>query len=394
MAAFVPSVKTSRRMMKYIFFIINVQYFVKVATTFDIKVILSKINSNIICLRGVFRALFRILLSYLHLLMPMASYYSSNFYIMETVLITGGTGMIGKHLTELLVLKGYNVIIVSRSEVMARRHASISYAIWDVENQTIDKDAIERADYIINLAGAGVADKRWTTARKKEIVESRINSGKLIVNALQSVPNKIKCVVNASAIGWYGADPATSLQKGFTEEAPADNQYLGKTCQLWEESIEPVISLGIRLVKLRTGIVLSNNGGALVEFKKPLKFGIAAILGNGKQVVSWIHVEDLCRMFVYAIEQNKISGVYNAVSTNPITNEELTLTLAKTLRGKSYMSLHVPAFLLKIILGEMSTEVLKSATVNNSKILSTGFSFYYPTIEKALQDLKENEPLG
>ena len=125
-----------------------------------------------------------------------------------------------------------------------------------------------------------------------------------------------------------------------------------------------------------------------------MKFGIAAILGNGKQVVSWIHVEDLCRMFVYAIEQNKISGVYNAVSTNPITNEELTLTLAKTLRGKSYMSLHVPAFLLKIILGEMSIEVLKSATVNNSKILSTGFSFYYPTIEKALQDLKENEPQG
>ncbi len=311
---------------------------------------------------------------------------------METVLITGGTGMVGKHLTELLVLKGYDVIIVSRNKVMARRHASISYAVWDIENQTIDREAIERADYIINLAGAGVADKRWTAARKKEIVESRIKSGSLMVKALQTIPNKIKCVVNASAIGWYGADTAISLEKGFTENNPADTQYLGETCRLWEESIEPLSLLGKRLVKLRIGIVLSNNGGALVEFKKPLRSGIAAILGNGKQVVSWIHVEDLCRMFAYAIETKEISGVYNAVASSPVTNEELTIALAKIQRGKSYKALHVPAFLLKIILGEMSVEVLKSATVSNSKILSTGFSFYYPTIEKALQDLKENEP--
>lgn len=313
---------------------------------------------------------------------------------METVLITGGTGMVGKHLTELLVLKGYDIIIVSRSKVMARRHASISYAVWDIENQTIEKEAIERADYIINLAGAGVADKRWTAARKKEILESRTKSGKLIVTALQTIPNKVKCVVNASAIGWYGADTANSLEKGFTEDAPADSQYLGETCRLWEESIEPVTSLGKRLVKLRIGIVLSNNGGALAEFKKPLKSGIAAILGNGKQVISWIHVEDLCRLFTYAIENKEMNGVYNAVATKPVTNEELTIALAKTLRGTAYKSLHVPAFLLKIILGEMSVEVLKSATVNNSKTLSTGFSFYFPTIEKALQDLKESEPKG
>ncbi len=307
---------------------------------------------------------------------------------METVLITGGTGMVGKHLTELLVLKGYNVIIVSRSKVMARRHASISYALWNVEEQTIDKDAIERADYIINLAGAGVADKRWTSKRKKEIVESRTNSGKLLLKALQTIPNKVKCVVNASAIGWYGADTPISLKEGFKEDAPADSQYLGETCKLWEESIEPVSLLGIRLVKLRIGIVLSNTGGALAEFKKPLKSGMATILGNGKQIISWIHIEDLCRMFAFAIETKSMNGAYNAVATQPTSNEELTLTLAKINRGKSFKSLHVPAFLLKIVLGEMSIEVLKSATVNNSKIISAGFRFYFPNIEKALTDLR------
>ena len=311
---------------------------------------------------------------------------------METVLITGGTGMVGKHLTELLVLKGYDVIIVSRSKVMARRHASISYATWNIAEQTIERSAIEKADYIINLAGAGVADKRWSAARKKEIVESRTNSGKLLVKALQTIPNKVKCVVNASAIGWYGADTAVSLKEGFAEDAPSDTQYLGDTCRLWEESINPVASLGIRLVKLRIGIVLSNNGGALVEFKKPLKSGIAAILGTGKQVISWIHVEDLCRMFAFALESHSMNGVYNAVATNPVTNEELTLALAKTIRGNAFKSLHVPAFLLKIILGEMSIEVLKSATVNNGKVLSAGFQFHFPTIDKALNDLHESEP--
>ena len=312
------------------------------------------------------------------------------FYSMETVLITGGTGMVGKHLTELLVVKGYDVIIVSRKKVMARRHACISYALWDVENKTIDVDAFKRADYIINLAGAGVAEKRWTKARKQEIVESRTKAGATIVKALETIPNKVKCVVNASAIGWYGPDTKESLQKGFTEDAPADKTFLGETCRLWEESIEPVTKLGIRLVKLRIGIVLSNKGGALVEFAKPLKRKLAAILGTGSQVISWIHVEDLCRMFAYSIENKNISGAYNAVAPVPVTNKELTLTLAKLVKGKSFISVRVPAFILKIMLGEMSVEILKSTTVNNHKIKSTGFDFKFPNVAGALKDLMES----
>ena len=305
---------------------------------------------------------------------------------MATVLITGGTGMVGKHLTELLVVKGYEVIILSRKKVIARRHASISYATWDVDKQTIDKAAIEKADYIIHLAGANVTEKRWSESRKKDLVNSRTLSSKLLVTALSTIPNKVKAVVSASAIGWYGPDTATSLQKGFNEDSPADNAFLGETCRLWEHSIEPVSSLGIRLVKLRIGIVISKMGGALPEFMKPLKWGIAAILGNGNQVISWIHHEDLCRMFVFALENELLKGSYNAVSSCPVSNKELTICLAKLIKGTYFIPINVPTFVLKLMLGEMSIEVLKSATVNNYKIKNAGFTFQFPQIEAALKE--------
>ena len=307
---------------------------------------------------------------------------------MATVLITGGTGMVGKHLTQLLVVKGYEVIIVSRSPSTNRPHAKVSYVLWDIDKQEIDADAIAKADFIIHLAGAGVAEKKWTVERKQEIVDSRTKSSATIVKALQQLPNKVQAVVSASAIGWYGTDTATSLQHGFIETDAADTGFLGHTCRLWEESIQPVSALGKRLVKLRIGIVLSNEGGALVEFKKPLKAGIAGILGNGKQVISWIHVEDLCRLFVYAIEQPTLQGVYNAVSSKPVTNKHLTIALAKIMRGGFYIPLHVPIFVLKLMLGELSVEVLKSTNVNNKKIHNAGFTYTYPTIEEALVSLK------
>jgi uncharacterized protein (TIGR01777 family) len=259
--------------------------------------------------------------------------------------------------------------------------------VWDIDKQQIDAAALAKADHIIHLAGAGVADKRWTEARKQEIIDSRTKSSATLVTALAKLPNKVQTVVSASAIGWYGADTATSLANGFAEDAPADTEFLGETCRLWEKSIEPVTQLGKRLVKLRVGIVLSNTGGALVEFKKPLKFGIAGILGSGKQMISWIHVDDLCKMFAYAIEQPQLQGAYNAVATNPVTNKQLTITLAQIMRKSFYIPLHVPEFVLKMMLGEMSVEVLKSATVSNKKILATGFRYDYPTVEDALQSL-------
>ena len=304
---------------------------------------------------------------------------------MATILITGGTGLIGTALTPMLLSKGYEVIILTR-QTGKQNNGTIKYAHWDVENGTIEKDVIAKADYIIHLAGTNVGEKRWTKKRKKQILESRKKSGELIIKALKEIPNKVQCVLTASGIGWYGPDTKISKQKGFNENDPHSNDFLGEVCEQWEESLKPVVALDKRLIIFRQGIVLSKEGGAFTEFKKPLKFGIAAILGSGKQVLSWIHIEDLCRMYVYALEK-KFSGVFNAVAPQVISNKNFTLELAKKARGKFFIPVYVPSFVLKIVLGEMSIEVLKSATVSCEKIKSTGFQFLYPSIEAALNNL-------
>jgi len=307
---------------------------------------------------------------------------------MTTILITGGTGMIGKALTEALLEKNYKIIILSRNPGKYQPVAgNLSYAGWDIPSQTIDKEAIARADYIIHLAGAGIADKRWTKKRKQEILDSRVKSSELLAKTLQEIPNKVKAVISASAIGWYGDDPVIPNPKPFTEDDPADSSFLGDTCRQWEKSIEPIMSLGKRVVKIRTGIVLSKGGGAFKEFEKPLRFGIAAILGSGRQICSWIHIDDLVRLYISAIEDDTLRGVYNAVAPKPVSNKELTLQLAHEKKGKFFIPVYVPSFVLKTILGEMGLEVLKSATVSCDKVHYTGFTFLYPSIEAALKNL-------
>jgi uncharacterized protein (TIGR01777 family) len=310
---------------------------------------------------------------------------------MATILISGGTGLIGTSLTKVLLDKGHKVIILTRNlkRAIDKQAADerLTYARWNAEEQSIDRDAIEKADYIVHLAGEGVVDKRWTDKRKKEIVQSRIQGGTLLAKALKEIPNSVKAVVSASAIGWYGPDKAEKRPLGFVESDPSDAAFLGETCRWWEASIHPVSLLGKRLVKFRFGIVLSNDGGALAEFKKPVQLGIASILGTGKQIVSWIHIADVCRLILFAIENEKLLGVYNAVAPQPVTNKELILKLARHMRGKAFIPAHVPSWVLKLKMGEMSIEVLKSATVSSKKIQQTGFQFLYPTIDAALNEL-------
>lgn len=309
---------------------------------------------------------------------------------MPTILITGGTGLIGTALTRLLTEKNYHVIILTRDKNhRPSDNANVSYAEWDIENQTIDIEAIKQADHIIHLAGANVADKRWTKKRKKEIVDSRTRSAALIVKALKENENKVRSVITSSGIGWYGEDtPAVVQRGGFVETDPPDESFLGQTCVQWEQSLDPVAEMGKRLVKFRTGIVLANEGGALQEFKKPLRSGAAAILGSGKQIISWIHIQDLCRLYLYALENELMRGPYNAVAHQPISNKAFMLELARRIRGKFFLTMHVPSFILKIVLGELSIEVLKSATVSNEKTRHAGFKFLYPSLEAALNQLQ------
>jgi uncharacterized protein (TIGR01777 family) len=310
---------------------------------------------------------------------------------MPSVLITGGTGLVGTAVKALLEQKGYEVVLLTRSKTPLKGQAH-----WDIKAGTIDSTAIAAADYIIHLAGAGVADKRWSASRKQEILDSRTKSSALLVKALQETPNKVKAVISASAIGWYGPDQNNNhsnegAAQGFVETDPSYPDFLGTTCAAWEASIAPVTSntngLQKRLVCLRTGIVLSKHGGALKEFLKPLAVRMAAVLGNGKQMISWIDVRDLAKMFVYAIENENMSGSYNAVAPGPVSNKALTQTLASILYGNFYITTYVPSFILKIMLGEMSIEVLKSTTVSEQKIQEAGFVFDYPEISKSLSTL-------
>jgi uncharacterized protein (TIGR01777 family) len=304
---------------------------------------------------------------------------------MQTVLITGGTGMIGQALAKQFLATGYEVIILSRSPKRSSR-LHLSYAKWDMEKGEIDLDALAKANSIVHLAGEGVADKRWSVKRKQAIVESRVQSGNLLVKVLSENKHQVKTFIAASAIGWYGPDTAASLESGFVETNTPDNSYLGNTCQLWEQSTAAVASMGIRLVTLRIGIVFNKKGGALAEFLKPAKFALAAILGNGKQIVSWIHQQDLNRLMLFALEQEQVVGVYNAVAPDPVNNAILTKAIASRFHTWA-IPFHVPSFILKVMLGEMSVEVLKSAKVSASKILAAGFKFDYASMDEALDDL-------
>lgn len=302
--------------------------------------------------------------------------------MMDTVLITGGTGLIGRALTSLLLEKGYKVIVLSRKK-MSSDHPQLRYASWDLKRKTLDTTALQEADHIIHLAGAGVADARWTKARKQEIIDSRVQSSQLLFDQLRQHSNKVKKVISASATGYYG--PYTD--HAFTENDPPANDFLGTTCKAWEDSVRQMESLGKKVIIFRTGIVLSLKGGALKEFHKPLKLGFATVMGSGDQFVSWIHLQDLVRLYFNAIVNDRLNGVYNAVAPHPVTNQELVTSLAHAAKGNSFITVHAPAFALKLALGEMSIEVLKSVKVSSAKIQQTGFQFSYPVVQEAMKQL-------
>ena len=297
----------------------------------------------------------------------------------KNILITGGTGLVGKTLTQILTQEGYQVRLLSRSKKHPLNHPVFE---WNYQKGYLEPGTLEGIDTIIHLAGAGVADKKWTVNRKKEILESRTLTTQLLFNQLQAHTHQVKTLIAASAIGIYGNNTGNAL---IHESNPPGHDFLAHVTDAWETATKKFEQLGVRVVQLRIGVVLDHQAGAL---KKLLQPPIAAPLGKGKQYMSWIHITDLCRIFLKVLKDQSLQGAYNTVAPNPVTNKQFTQTVAKIFR-KPFSPIHVPSIVLKLMLGEMATIVLGGSKISSQKIEKTGFSFKFPLLEDALKDLKQ-----
>ncbi|UOQ52964.1 TIGR01777 family oxidoreductase [Hymenobacter cellulosivorans] len=300
------------------------------------------------------------------------------------VLITGGTGLIGTRLAEMLIDAGYEVALLSRTPSQSRYRSFR----WDPQHGSIDEAAVPYADYIINLAGSSVSEGKWTDERKRDIMTSRLGGTALLTRELEKGHHHVRTFVSASAIGIYG-DSADRLVNEETPPAPADD-FLADVAHQWEMAVQPVQDMGIRTVIIRIGIVLSNQGGALPPMARPIKLMAGAPLGSGKQYMSWIHLDDVCRLFIQALEEPQWQGVYNGVAPNPVTNKAFTEALAEVMHRPLVLP-KVPAFGLKLVLGEMSEIILASQRVSAAKVLGTGFRFEYPDLKPALESFYGKE---
>lgn len=299
---------------------------------------------------------------------------------METVIITGGTGLIGKHLSRKLKESGYIVALLSRNH---STDSEFPVYLWNPDKNYIDDKAITSADYIIHLAGAGIGDKRWTKKRRQLISDSRIKTGELILNKVREKKTDLKAFISASGTGYYGT---VTSEKIFTETDQPASDFLGQICLKWEQMADKFETSGIRTVKIRTGVVLTNKGGALDSMVKPVRMGIGSPLGNGRQYIPWIHIDDLCNIYIRAIEDSNLSGAYNAVAPDQISNREFMRTLARVLK-KPFFFPAVPSFLIKMLLGKMSGIILYGSGVSAYKIISSGYTFEYPDLQIALGNL-------
>lgn len=299
----------------------------------------------------------------------------------QTILIAGGSGLIGSRLSQLLTEQGYEVHHLSRR---LRPDAPYKTWHWDPATGRIDLAAVDAADCVINLAGAGVADARWTPERKKLILHSRLQSTELLRKAMQEVGiDSFKTYVAASAIGYYG----NRGDEWLTETSGPGKGFLAETCIQWEMATEKVAALGVRTVTIRIGLVLSTRGGALKQMLLPLRFLVGAWFGDGNQWYSWIHIDDLCRMFIEGLQKPSWEGVYNGVAPNPERNKDFTKALRQALERPALL-LPVPAFALRLALGEMANALLDSTRVSAQKVLDHGFTFHHPELVLAVRDLR------
>ena len=277
-------------------------------------------------------------------------------------------------------MKGYDVAVLSRTD----NHDPINKVYgWDIEKNQIDMEALKYADYIIHLAGANIGEKRWTKKRKQLIIDSRIKTAQLIFDKINETKNKPKAFISASAIGFYGT---TKTDRIFSESDPPSKDFLGETCRLWEESADRFEKIGIRTVKIRTAIVLTKQGGALSPLLQTVKLGIGSAIGDGKQFMPWIHIDDLCEIYIKAIEDAQMNGPYNAAAPHHTTNRDFMETLASILK-KPFWFPNIPATFIKLIFGKMSVILLKGNRVSSEKITNAGYRFKFSNLGDALADI-------
>lgn len=297
----------------------------------------------------------------------------------QHILLTGATGMLGKSLIAALIDKGHQVSILSRRP----KHLNdVTVFLWDVNTQSIDSNCLNGVDSIIHLAGENISTKKWTAKRKKDIIDSRVLSAELLLKTLKDNENSVKNFISAAAVGYYGNRNNESL----TEESPAGEDFLAECCVHWEAAADQFKTLGIRVAKIRTGVVLAKDDGALPAMSTPIRLFAGAALGSGKQWVPWIHHEDMTKIYIHAIENDAMRGSYNACSPFPVTNKTMTKAIAKELH-RPVWPFNVPEKIMQLILGEMSVIVLNSTNTAAQKLLDTGFMFTYKQIEHALSDI-------
>jgi uncharacterized protein (TIGR01777 family) len=296
----------------------------------------------------------------------------------KNILLTGGSGFIGKKLSNLLISQGYSVSILTRTERKASEN--ITYYKWNIENNYIDEVSVLKADYIIHLAGEGIAEKKWSNKRKKEIIDSRDKPINLIYSVLKKNNKSLDAFISASAVGIYGAFTSENI---CTEESPAANDFLGETCQKWETATECIKLLGIRTVIIRTGLVLGKGDGFLKKLVPLFKYRLGSIIGTGKQYMPWIHIDDLCNIYLLAITNTNMNGPYNAAVADDTNNATFSKALANVY-GYSIWLPKVPSFVIKLVMGEMSKIVLTGQRVSAQKIKNAGFKFKYSNLKPAL----------
>ena len=291
---------------------------------------------------------------------------------MAKILITGGTGLVGSRLTELLKEQNHEVRILTRSPKNKNEYQ------WDINKKTIDESVFDGIDFIVHLAGAGIADERWSSARKKVIIDSRVESANLLFNKIKAKKISLKGFISASGSGYYGAVTTDQI---FEEDDKPGNDFLGEVCVKWEAAAHQFKQLDISVSILRTGIVLSESGGALEKMKTP----IIAPLGSGKQYMPWIHIDDLCAMYVKLIDNN-LAGTYNAVAPEHHTSKSFSIVLAKSI-SRPFININVPSFMLKLMFGDMANILLEGSRVSSKKIEKQNFTFRFPILSNSLKQL-------